>query len=239
MHTAVISFMHLPASSIRRITVASVLAGAGALGLGCGPIQELLTSPTATLPPQSVVLPDYMTVRDTKVCITIDARFPTASAAADALLRLFPDDQGTFFLHNAELPGDTLREQPPNLPNMVYPGDILCYASRGTAAYVQAHPTPTAVPTATPIPTAMPANGAWCKQISDKPDGGTTFATAWDAAQRLIAEHSDIPPERRTWYVRTPAGPAAKPRNSAAITALNKLPAVVHPDDAICLQVPQ
>jgi hypothetical protein len=174
-----------------------------------------------------------MTVRATKVCVTLDDHFPTGGAAADALQRVFPNEQGAFFVHNAVVPGDTLREQPRNLLNLVRAGDSLCYESSGTQAYAEAHPTPTGIPTATP------EDGAWCKRIGDQPDGSATFANAWDAAQRLIDEHSDIPPERRKWYVRTHAGPGAKLQSSAAITTLNKLPAVVHPDDAICIQVPQ
>jgi hypothetical protein len=209
------------------------LAGVAALGIGCGPVQDLLTSPTAPVPAKRVVLPDYMTLRASKVCLTLDDHFPTGDVAADALQRLFPSEQGTFFVHNAVLPGDTLREQPRNLLNVVRAGDSLCYESSGTQAYAAAHPTPTGIPTATP------EDGAWCKRISKQPDGSATFTNAWDAAQRLAGEHSDIPAERRTWYVRTRAGPSAKLQSSAAITDVNKLPGVVHPDDAICIQVPQ
>jgi hypothetical protein len=213
------------------MAAATVLAGA--LGLGCGPVQELLISPAPTVPAGRVVLPDYMTLRAAKVCLTLDDRFPTGDAAADAFRRLFPNEQGAFFVHNAALPGDTLREQPRNLLSLARAGDSLCYESSGTQAYAAAHPTPTGIPTATP------EDGAWCKRISGQPDGSATFANAWDAAQRLVDEHSDIPAERRTWYVRTPAGSSAKLQSSAAITDVNKLPPVVHPDDAICIQVPQ
>ena len=233
MHRRLTNFMWPPTSRVYRMVAVTLLAGTAALGLGCGPVQELLTSPTAAVPAGRVVLPDYMTLREAKICLTLDDRFPTGEAAADALRRLFPNEQGTFFVHNAVVPGDALREQPANLLSLVRAGDSLCYESNGTQVYAAAHPTPTGIPTATP------EDGAWCKRISKQPDGSATFTNAWDAAQRLVDEHSDIPAERRTWYVRTHAGPSAKLQSSAAITDVNKLPGVVHPDDAICIQVPQ
>ncbi len=228
------SLTNIPRSSTRRLRrLAAVTVLAGALGLGCGPVQELLTSPTATVSARRVVLPDAMSLRAGKVCLTLDERVPTGEAAAAALRRVFPNEPGAFFVQHAALPGDTLREQPRNLLNLVQVGDSVCYESRATQAYAAAHPTPTSVPTATP------EAGAWCKRISAHPDGRATFATAWEAAQRLGTEHKDIPAARRTWYVRRQSSPPATLQRSAAITDETKLPKIVHADDAICLQVPQ